>query len=192
MKPTVRTFIAVEINDSVRRAAAGMVERLREESANASWVAPHNMHLTVKFLGDVTAERIPQICQAVTEAVAGVAPFDLRFRGVGAFPNASRPRTVWLGTEAGQEELASLVDRVEKALKKLGFPREGRAFRGHLTLGRIRKPTPALAALTAMLNEHADFEAGVTSIDGVVVFSSQLSPAGSIYEALARPKFADE
>jgi len=176
MKPTLRTFVAVEIDEAVRRAAAEMVDELRSAAADVTWVAPHNMHLTVKFLGDVAAEKIPQVCHSVAQAVAEVQPFALQLCGVGAFPNAARPRTVWLGTEAGRQELAVVAERIEEALKKLGFAREGRAFRGHLTLGRVRRPSPALAALANLLKQHAEFEAGIAAIDGVAVFSSQLGP----------------
>ena len=191
MKPTLRTFVAVEIAEPVRLAAARFVEQLRSASADVTWVAPHNMHLTAKFLGDVAVDKIPQVCDWVAKAVAGVEPFDLQLRGVGAFPNLSRPRTIWLGTEAGHHELAALAERIEAALEGLGFAPEGREFRGHLTLGRLRRPTPALATLTRLIQESSALEAGTTPIDHVTVFSSQLSPKGPTYEALARAKFAD-
>jgi 2'-5' RNA ligase len=186
MKSTVRTFIAVEIEEDVRRAAAKLVEELRAAGAEVSWVAPHNMHLTVKFLGDVAAEQIPGVCQTVARAVADIASFDLEVRGVGAFPNTARPRTIWVGTRAGEAQLASLADRLEAALTQLGFARERRPFRGHLTLGRVRRPGPALAALTPMLNQRAELEFGRSRVHEVVVFSSQLARGGSIYEALLR------
>jgi 2'-5' RNA ligase len=186
MKPTLRTFVAVEIAEPVRRAAAKMVDQLRSASADVTWVAPHNMHLTVKFLGDVGTEKIPQVCETVARAVAGVEPFDLEIRGLGAFPNAARPRTIWLGLGSGQQALAALAERIESALEKLGFAREDRAFHGHLTLGRVRRPSPALAAVSQLLKDSADAEFGHTPIHEVVVFSSQLSPAGPTYEALAR------
>jgi RNA 2',3'-cyclic 3'-phosphodiesterase len=189
MKPTLRTFVAVEIDEAVRRAAAHLVEQLRAASADVTWVAPHNMHLTVKFLGDVAAEKIPQVCDWVAKAVASVEPFELQLHGVGAFPNLSRPRTIWLGTGAGQHELAAVAERLDAALEGLGFKPEGRAFQGHLTLGRVRRPTPALAGLSQLLQQHAALDTGVTPIGEVVVFSSQLDRTGPTYEALARARF---
>ncbi len=190
MKQTVRTFIAVEIDEAIRRAAAKLVEELRTASADVSWVAPQNMHLTVKFLGDVAAEKIPQVCDTVAQAAAGVERFDLEIRGVGAFPNAARPRTVWIGTGSGEAQLTMLAERLETALGKLGFAPEGRPFHGHLTLGRVRRPSPALAALTPMLKERADLGLGQTAIHEVVVFSSQLERGGPIYEELGRASLA--
>lgn len=184
MKQTVRTFVAVEIDEAIRQAAGKLVEELRTASAEVGWVAPHNMHLTVKFLGDVAADQIPQVCDTVAQAVAGVEPFDLEIRGVGAFPNAARPRTLWIGTGGGEAQLNLLAKRVETALVELGFAREDRPFHGHLTLGRVRRPSRALAALTPMLKQRADLTLGQTPIREVVVFSSQLERGGAIYEAL--------
>jgi 2'-5' RNA ligase len=189
MKSTIRTFVAVEIEEVIRRAAK-LVEELRAASADVTWVKPHNMHLTVKFLGDVTAEKIPHVCQTVARAVAGLTPFDLEIRGVGAFPNTARPRTIWLATGTGETQLADVAERIETALMDLGFAREGRPFRGHLTLGRVRRPGPALAELTRMLNERADLELGQATIREVVVFSSQLDRCGPIYEVLSRTPLA--
>jgi RNA 2',3'-cyclic 3'-phosphodiesterase len=186
MKATVRTFVAVEIEEPIRHAAATLIEELRKVSAEVGWAAPHNMHLTVKFLGDVAAEKIPEVCQTVAQAVAEIEAFDLEIRGVGAFPNAGRPRTIWLGSGDGEAQLAELAKRVEKALSQLGFPREGRPFRGHLTLGRVRRPGPGLAALAPMLKQRADLEIGRSHVGEVVVFSSQLQRGGSVYDALSR------
>jgi 2'-5' RNA ligase len=144
------------------------------------------MHLTLKFLGDVAAEKTPQVCDTAAEAVAGLEPFDLEIRGVGAFPNAARPRTIWVGTGSGEAQLAKLAERLEKALTELGFAREDRAFHGHLTLGRVRRPSRALAALTPMLQQRADLALGRTAVREFVVFSSQLERGGPIYEALRR------
>jgi 2'-5' RNA ligase len=190
MKTTIRTFVAVEIGEAIRRAAAGLVEQLRTASADVTWVAPHNMHLTVKFLGDVAAERIPQVSATVAEAVADVRAFDLEVRGLGAFPNVSRPRTIWIGTGTGEAELAMVAERLETSLAKLGFAREGRPFRGHLTVGRVRRPSPALAAVSQILREQGDLEFGRTTIREVVVFSSQLERGGPIYEAMSRAPLA--
>ena len=188
MKSTLRTFIAVEMSDAIRQAAARLIEELKTASADVTWVAPHNMHLTVKFLGEVATEKIPEVSEAVAEAAAESKPFELEIRGVGAFPNAARPRTIWLGPGSGEEELAALAKRVDLALRKLGFEREAHMFHGHLTLGRVRRPSPALGALTRLLQSKADFAAGRTSIGEAVVFSSQLSPTGPTYEALSRAR----
>jgi 2'-5' RNA ligase len=141
------------------------------------------MHLTLQFLGEVPADTINDVCLAVTEAVADCEPLELEIRGLGAFPNARRPRTIWLGVAAGCEELAAVQKRAQKALKKLGFKPESRAFSPHLTLGRVREGTAELAERIA---RQPDQSYGRSPISEVVVFSSQLRPGGPIYAALCR------
>jgi 2'-5' RNA ligase len=186
MSDTVRTFVAVETSEAVRRLAEELIEKLRAAKANVKWVERHNMHLTLKFLGDVPAGEIPQVCEAVQKAVAAAQPVELHLRGAGAFPRAARPSTVWLGVAAGEEELAAVQRDVERALAKLGYPKEGRRFEPHLTLGRVRDSGPAVAELGRLLKQHADFDAGPFTVSEAVVFSSQLTPKGPIYEALSR------
>ena len=186
MSQTIRTFVAVEMDPAVRRAAQGLIDKFRATGAGVSWVVPANMHLTLKFLGDVGVGDVARVCQAVREAVAGAAPFSLQVCGVGAFPNLSRPRVIWLGAAEGQEAMAALAGRVESALTELGFPREGRRFQSHLTLGRVRRGGPEMAALARLVEQHAAVELGQTPVEEVVVFSSQLKPTGAVYEALDR------
>ncbi len=186
MKQTIRTFVAVEMDPAIRRAARGLIEKFRTAGADVGWAAPENMHLTLKFLGDVRDADVPPVCEAVGEAVAGVTPFELEIRGAGAFPNLSRPRVIWLGAAEGDEAMASLADRIEAVLESLGFAREARRFHAHLTLGRVRRGGPALSALARLVEEHAAAQIGRTPVEEVVVFSSQLKPTGAVYEALSR------
>jgi len=185
MSHTVRTFVAVEIDADCRKAAVRLIDTLRSAGADVKWVAPENLHLTLKFLGNVSSERLAEVCAAVEQAAAGREPFGLELCGAGAFPNPARPRVVWLGTSEGTQPTIELADAVEQALEKLGFGRETRKFHPHLTLGRVRHRTPALAVLTKLLKEHAEFNAGRCEIEQVVVFSSQLTRDGPIYEPLA-------
>jgi 2'-5' RNA ligase len=186
MKQKIRTFVAVETSPEVREGAKDLVEQLQSTGAEVKWVEPHNLHLTLKFLGDVDMKEIHHVCQAVAEAVAGAAPFEFEVRGAGAFPDAKRPRTVWLGIAEGRHQLAALNERIEAPLEKLGFRREARRFEPHLTLGRIRRGGPGLRELAKQIEEYADFEVGRTRVSEVIVFSSHLDRAGPTYEALAR------
>lgn len=183
MSDSIRTFVAVEMAAPVRRAAVAAIDRLRNSGADVKWVAAENMHLTLQFLGQVPATEINDVCRAVTGAVAGVEPFELEIRGVGAFPNARRPRTVWLGVSAGREELAAVQKRIQKALKQLGFKPEARQFSPHLTIGRVRESGPALAE---PITEGTDALFGRSPVTEVVVFSSELSRSGPTYTALCR------
>jgi RNA 2',3'-cyclic 3'-phosphodiesterase len=184
MKNTLRTFIAVEISEPIRQQAAEMFAALSGTSANVKWVEPHNLHLTMKFLGDVHQRDIAAVCRAVAKGASEVAPFELEVRGAGAFPTAARPRTVWLGGGAGSEQMVVLHDRVEAALAELGYRREHRRFQTHLTVGRVRGVGPGIAELGTLLQQHADFLAGSMTVTKLSVFSSNLTPSGPVYDLL--------
>lgn len=186
MKDTVRTFIAVETSAAVRQRASELVELLSTSGAKVSWVKPQNMHLTIKFLDEVRWNAIADVTAAVQHAAKTVEPFELEIGGAGAFPSAGRPRTLWLGTAAGSEPLCALAAALEAALKPLGFPKEHRRFAAHLTLGRVRDGGPAAGRLAPLIKQHADFSAGRFAVRELVVFSSELTPQGPIYEALGR------
>ena len=188
MKDTVRTFIAVETGAAVRQKAAELIEILAATGAKVSWVKPHNLHLTIKFLDEVRWNEIADVTRAVQQAAQRIEPFELEIRGAGAFPSPGRPRTLWLATADGSQPLAALHAALEKELKPLGFPKEHRRFAAHLTLGRVRDAGPGAQELGPLLKQHADFCAGRFPVDELVVFSSELTPQGPIYEAIGRAK----
>ena len=183
---TIRTFVAVELSSGVRSRAASLIERLRVAGAKVTWTAPHNMHLTLKFLGDVPDVDSPGVCQAVDEAVSGVASFEIMCRGAGAFPDTRRPRTLWLGVDSGLDELVALHAKIDAALAPLGFARERRRFQPHLTIGRVRESGPKVEELCRLVEKHADFEADLSVVDEVTVMASFLERTGPKYEALGR------
>ncbi|MBN2024022.1 MAG: RNA 2',3'-cyclic phosphodiesterase [Pirellulales bacterium] len=186
MGQTVRAFVAIETTPAVKSAIGGLIETLRSVGTDVKWVEPHNLHLTVKFLGDVTLTETARVCQAVARAAAEVEPFALEIVGVGAFPNAARPRTLWLGARCDGPAMIALHKQVENRLQKLGFRKDGRPFRAHLTLGRVRRAGPGMAALAELLEKHAGFAAGAVGVRELIVFSSQLSPTGPTYTPLGR------
>ncbi len=185
MRDRVRTFVALDIDNVVRSRALQLIDYFRQARADVKWVEPENLHITLKFLGDVPSREIYHVCQAVQKAAASIEPFSICVQGAGAFPDALRPRTIWLGLTSGLQELGELHRRVEDALFELGYPREGRPFKAHLTLGRVRRSSPGLARLAQLIHEQADYEAAATSVEEVVVYSSELSPDGPSYEPLA-------
>ena len=164
MKQTVRTFIAVEMNDRVRQQAVALVESLAAAGADVKWVDAQNLHLTIKFLDEVAMKEIPRVCEAVARAAAGAAPFEMEIRGAGAFPNAARPKTVWLGAGGGEEQMAALFAALETSLAKLGFRKEARRFVPHLTLaprplrrtgrGRSRRASSRAGRLSRRRDAH--------------------------------------
>lgn len=184
----IRTFIAVEMSPSVKGRAGDLIDRLRVAPAEVNWVRPEQMHLTLKFLGDVPDTETPEICRVVADVAAAFEPFELTCRGVGAFPNLREPRTLWIGIEDGDEELRALQAAIDDALKaRLGYGKETRGFHPHLTVGRVKRVLPGgEAELAAVLEKHALFDADLAVIDEVVTFASFLGRRGPTHEALGR------
>jgi 2'-5' RNA ligase len=184
--PRLRTFIAVELASSVITRAGDLIDKLRVAAAEINWVRPQQMHLTLKFLGDVPDTETPDICRVVSEVAADFEPFEITFRGAGAFPNAKQPRTLWIGIEDGADELKSLQAALDDALKaKLGFAKEPRGFHPHLTIGRVKRELPGgHGELTQLLEKHVHFDADLTVIDEVVTFASFLGRQGPRHDAL--------
>jgi 2'-5' RNA ligase len=176
----------VEIDAPVRDTVVGVIDHLRAAAGNVKWVDRQNLHLTLQFLGQVPANQIPDICDALSSVASGCSPFELEIRGLGAFPNARRPRTVWLGVTDGHDALVALQKQLQRALKRLGFRPEDRPFSPHLTIGRVREGGVAPASLAQQMSTRADALCGRSHIAEVVLFSSDLTPTGPIYTALGR------
>jgi RNA 2',3'-cyclic 3'-phosphodiesterase len=184
MKKTLRTFTAVEVTGAIRARAKELIAALDGTTADVKWVEPQNLHLTLKFLGEVHEREIANVCNAVARGAAKVRPFEAEVRGAGAFPTAARPRTVWLGVAEGDEPMIRLHDAVEAELAELGYREEHRRFQAHLTIGRVRGTGPGIAELGQRIEQHADFLAGRMTVSKATVFASTLTPDGPIYDVL--------
>lgn len=184
MQQTLRTFVAVEISPEIRTRAEKLIAELSDTQANVKWVEPYNLHWTLCFLGNVSVLELPRICEVLADATSELPGFELEARGAGAFPETSRPRTVWIGPGEGAEPMIILHDSVEQRLSELGFRSEHRRFRPHITLGRVRGNVPGNRELGKRIQEHLDFEGGRMWVDEIVLFSSELDRSGPIYEAV--------
>jgi RNA 2',3'-cyclic 3'-phosphodiesterase len=176
--------VAVLVPADVRAALATEIERLSAQARGVAWVAPENLHLTLKFLGGVEPARLERVSAALQTAAMDASPFEMALRGLGAFPSPTRPRVIWAGVHGGNDALATLAARVDAALSGLDFPREDRAFSAHVTLGRVREPTRD-PALTAALAAGATRDFGRFPVAQMALMRSDLSPRGARYTALA-------
>ncbi len=183
----IRTFIAIELPDEVRAGLAGIQEELKRRGEGVKWVRPEGIHLTLKFLGNVPADRIEEIIRAVREACVGFSPFQLSFAGLGCFPNLRRPRVIWVGVEGETETLARLQKAIEDNLDALGFPREKRGFSPHLTLGRVRREVGSgeRRRLGQLIEATATDQLGEMVVESISVMRSDLKPTGAVYTRLA-------
>jgi RNA 2',3'-cyclic 3'-phosphodiesterase len=181
---TLRLFFAVELPDELREAAAAHAARLRREfpAASASWPRPESLHLTLKFLGEVEAVRLDALHYAASAAAAWLAPFELTVEGAGTFPPRGAARVLWLGVRDDSAQLSRLQYRLEKECAQMGFPRESKPFRPHLTLARPRVPRHA-EAVAALSEEHrrTPFGPHTFQVTGFVLMRSELGPGGSRY-----------
>ncbi len=183
----LRLFVAVELGEEALRALASLQDALRRRGLDGlRWVRPEGVHLTLKFLGETPAERVPAIQEALGEAVSGTPPHVLRLNGLGTFGSRRSPRVLWVGLEGDLEDLRRLQGRVEAALARLGFPREDRAFSPHLTLARVRpENAAALSEPIARAIEAAPAPEASIAVRDVVLMRSTLGPGGAVYDRLA-------
>ena len=207
MGTAVRAFVALhpspEQRDQVRalmarlgraftaRAPSGAPERPRDP---IRWVPAQQAHLTLAFLGNVEPGRLSDVGDRLIDVAHARPPFDLAFGGVGAFPDARRPRVIWLGVSSGRDAVAELASDVRLALAPLGFEHDDTPYAPHLTLGRIRRGAPAAdrSALSALL-ERAPADAATTEalVREVTLMTSRLGPEGAAHAVVRRAPLGD-
>lgn len=190
MPDTIRAFVAFELPQRVIASIEEIQNHLKKYGFNMRWVRPKNIHLTLKFLGDIKAADIETVGDAVEKAVIGVAPFSLEASGVGVFPNLRRPRVLWTGIGGQTEELKQLQKAIEMGLLGIGFPKEARPFKGHLTLGRV-KGTVDGRTLQNAIASHSGFQSGPFTVDRLFLFKSDLKPTGSEYTKLSQIEISE-
>jgi len=184
----VRIFVALEPPREVCEAVATAAARLLRGLRGARLVPPANLHVTVRFLGPVDADRVPAVMAALRAAADGVGPGGARVQGLGAFPSPQRPRTVWAGVNDAQATVGALEEAVSDRLEVAGFPRDRRPFHPHLTLARFRRPPRAALADAFARAETADF--GALPVRALTLFESRLAPDGARYCVLERVPLA--
>ena len=179
----IRSFLAIEIGEQVRGGIRTTQEAWKTARADVKWVPPENVHLTLKFFGQISQEQVDEIGSALDEVSEIQDPFQVFVNGAGMFPNMRRPRVVWLGIGAELVALSALHQRVEDALETIGFERESRAFQPHLTLGRVRSGR-GVDTLARCVSESVGLSLGSFAVDHLTLFRSDLGPKGARYTAL--------
>lgn len=182
----MRLFVALDIPEDVRSSLAALAAKLRIACQNARWARIEGLHVTLKFIGETSAEKAERIETALA-AIPSRAPISVNFRGLGFFPNERRPRVLWAGIESNLE-LAELAAAIEIALHPLGFAREERAFTPHLTLARF-DAARGLDALHAAIEKAGPFEFGGTAAKEFHLYQSVLKPGGAEYTRLTTFSF---
>jgi len=183
-RKTIRAFIAFTLPRVIVSAIAGIQEDLKARGLGARWVHPENIHLTLKFLGEINPDDVAGIITAIESAARGRKPFFLSAGAVGVFPGLSRARVIWTGLTGQTDALTDLYRALDAGLVKIGFPGETRRFRGHLTIGRIKGKTDP-EKLGRAIAACRDFRSEPFAADKLVLFKSDLQPSGAVYTRLA-------
>ena len=181
-----RTFCAIELSDEVRARLADHIKQVRETvpEASASWSRPENVHLTLKFFGNVPTKKLARISNAAARVASEFSSFQIKIGGTGLFPKASRAQVLWIGVEDPSGDLAELQRRFEEESAREGFEKEDRAYRPHLTIARLRRPEGARQLAATHL--QTEFGFSEIRVNEFVVFRSELSPKGSRYTAISK------
>jgi len=183
MAGTVRSFIAIELPDDIRARIKALQDRFKSYKLNIRWVDPGNIHLTLKFLGNIGEKEIEKAKGALSASLRAFAPMSLSARGVGVFPGLNRPRVIWVGIGGESAALAAMQKALDDHLEQAGFKPDDRPFKGHLTLGRVKgalKTAVFREALQAALN----FETDPFTVASASLFKSELNPSGAVYSRL--------
>jgi 2'-5' RNA ligase len=187
---TWRVFVAIELPARVRERLSEHIGRLRTlvPDARASWVREENLHLTLKFLGDVPITKVELVAQATQSAAELVEPFELIVGGGGAFPTTGQPRVLWIGIEDSSGRLGLLHQQLEAACEEAGFAREQRPFHPHLTIARLRKPQGSRHLAT--MHKEIGFDRETVLASDLAVIRSEMRSAGARHTIVARHELA--
>jgi 2'-5' RNA ligase len=188
MGKVLRAFVAAELPPAILEAAANLRKRYAAAGLCPRWVKPANMHLTLKFLGDIAADRQADARLAMQRAAQGQPTIRLTTAGTGVFPSLRKPRVLWIGLSGDVAALLELQARLEARFAELEFARETRSFKEHLTLARMR-PEEDTQRLARAIDQLGGFAPIGFDISELVLFQSELRPGGAVYTPLARVPF---
>ena len=187
----IRSFLAIELPEAIRRKIEEVQKDLKLSHADVRWVNPQNIHLTLKFFGNIDESRIDPIVKSLEGPIQTTSPFSLSIRGMGSFPHFKNPRVIWMGFQEGKEVLAALQKGADGELIKIGFEPEGRDFHPHLTLGRA-KSNRGRDELIGRMEKYQEEEFGNFRVERVILFKSDLKPSGPVYTRLREMKLGLE
>lgn len=186
----MRLFIALPLGREAENCLGRIIDDLRPYGEAVKWVAPQNIHLTVRFLGDTEEQRVPKVQELLDKVSSEHNIVETSIGRLGAFPNLRRPRVLWAGINGNVEMLEKLARQVELGVRKLHFEEESKGFKPHLTLGRIRRPQELERLIARM--ESFTMDPLPIRLDRIVLFKSTLTPKGPIYERLHEAMLGQE
>ncbi|MEJ2100868.1 MAG: RNA 2',3'-cyclic phosphodiesterase [Desulfobacterales bacterium] len=189
MPETFRSFIAIDLPKSVRLFLQEIQDNLKSYKLPIKWVRPQNIHLTLKFLGDIETAQTAKIAAAMILAAENCTGVCLTAKDIGVFPDLKRPRVIWAGVKGQLEILETLQRTLDHHLAEIGFPKDRRTFRAHLTLGRVKGKIISARMKTAIAGLKS-YESEPFEVDRIVLFKSELRPAGAVYTRVQQALFS--
>ena len=182
----MRIFIAIEINYELKAELGAIQEKLRPAGADAKWVKPENIHLTLRFIGEIDEQRMKDVNEAATKAFTGIESFSMSLGEAGAFPDTEYPRVLWVGIKYGATNLKALADRIEKELVDKNFGNADKPFSPHMTIARLRtyRNAQKLAQMLSLVKVPAVSQ----KVENVSIIQSSLTPSGPIYTNIHKVK----
>ena len=179
----IRCFVAIEIPETIQTLLTFAQEELRKFVRGASWVKRENIHLTLKFLGDVAPNQISVIRNSIEQVTDARSPFSMELGGIGAFPNLSRPRIIWAGVKTGADDVAAIAREIDLRLSRHGHERDKKPFRPHLTLARIKR-LANLKPLVDVFQQYDTINGATMIVNQIRVVQSELRRSGAVYTPL--------
>ena len=180
----MRAFIAIDFDKEIKDTISSLIQQCDTGDKNIRWVKTQGMHLTLKFLGEVSEDKITQVKSVLANIVKDYPSFQLSLKGTGSFPPGARhPRVIWIGIDLN-ETLQNIQTRLENELHKIRFPKEKRIFHPHLTLGRVKGPQN-LGTVMESLEQHNETDFGKMTVNKLILFKSTLKPTGAEYTKLS-------
>ncbi len=179
----IRCFVAIEIPETIQMLLTSTQEELRKYIRGASWVKRGNIHLTLKFLGDVAPNQISVIKNVIEQVTDTRSPFSMELGGIGAFPNLSRPRIIWAGVKTGADEVAAIAREIDVGLGRHGYERDKKSFRPHLTLARLKRRVN-LKPLVDVFHQYDTINGARMIVKQIRVVQSNLRRSGAVYTPL--------
>ena len=186
----IRAFVAIKIDPDVAQKICQVQSKLDTSLKGIRWVKPENLHLTLKFLGPVSDDKVASIADSLERALYATTRFSVSCGGLGVFPDIRRAKVLWVGLEG--KPIANLAATVEDALEPLGFAREKREFKPHLTIGRWRNSAGRPDLLRRALEQGQRQNFGTSNMHEVILFQSVLKPSGAVYTPLKVFPFAQK
>ena len=178
--------MAIELPGELKQDVDKLIVSLKPFGPEVRWVRAANLHLTLRFLGDIEQNDVPVLEDHIKQNIVGLQPFPIKLAGLGCFPNMRRPRVVWIGVDGTMNSLQTLAECVEKSCMEVGYGKGDKQFSAHLTIGRIKEPR-GLEPLIKCL-ETTEFISSDFIVEQVIIFKSDLSPRGPTYTPLKKIK----